>query len=112
MRVKGGTVRRRKHNKILSKTKGYRMTRSRLYRVAHESYMHAGQYSFNDRKKRLGQMRRLWISRISAAANQNGLKYSELMKKLKDSKSELNKKTLAEIAFKYPESFSSIVKSL
>lgn len=112
MRVKGGIVRRRKHNKVLSRTKGYRMTKSKLYRVAHEAFMHAGQYSFNDRRKRLGQMQRLWISRISAAANQNGLKYSEFMKKLRDSKSELNKKTLSEIAFNHPESFSSIVKSL
>ena len=64
MRVKGGIVRKRKHNKILSKTKGYRMTKSRLYKVAHEAYMHAGQYAYNHRQKRAGQLRRIWVTKI------------------------------------------------
>ncbi len=58
MRTKTGTTRKRRHNKVLAKTKGYRMTKSKLYKVAHESAMHAGQYSYNDRRKEQGNLDR------------------------------------------------------
>lgn len=111
MRSATGITRRRKHKKILSATKGFRMTKSKLYRVAHEAYMHSGQYSYKDRRKRLGQMRNLWIKRLNAAALLNGLKYNQLISGLKKSAIGINRKMLSEIANKYPEVFSKIVKS-
>ena len=112
MRVKGGTVRKRRHNKILAKTKGYRMTKSKLYKVAHEAYLHAGQYSYNDRRKRAGEFRNLWIQRINAACKNNEIQYKDLISGLKKDKSELNRKVLSDIAVNNPEVFSFIVKSL
>ncbi|KKP66024.1 MAG: Ribosomal protein L20, bacterial-type [candidate division WS6 bacterium GW2011_GWE1_34_7] len=112
MRVKGGTVRKRRHNKILAKTKGYRMTKSKLYKVAHEAYLHAGQYSYNDRRKRAGEFRNLWIQRINAACKNNEIQYKDLISGLKKNKSELNRKVLSDIAVNNPEVFSFIVKSL
>lgn len=111
MRVSTGTVRRRKHKKILASTKGYRMTKSKLYRVAHEAFMHAGQYSLAHRRQRLGQMRSIWIKRLNAAAVSNGMKYNELINKMKKSEVKVNRKVLAEIAYKYPETFSQFIKS-
>ncbi|KKR06191.1 MAG: 50S ribosomal protein L20 [candidate division WS6 bacterium GW2011_GWF2_39_15] len=111
MRVSTGKVRRRAHKKILSATKGYRMTKNRLYKVAHEAYMHAGQYSYNDRKKRLGQLKNLWIKRLNAAAQAHGLRYSEFMDKLKKANIVINRKILADLAVDSPEVFSQIVKS-
>ncbi len=112
MRVKGGIVRKRRHNKILSLTKGYRMTKSKLYKVAHEAYMHAGQYSYNDRKRRPSQIRQLWIQRINAACKNNGIQYNTLMSGLKKKNVELDRKVLADIAVNDPSVFSFIVKSL
>ena len=112
MRVKGGIVRKRRHNKILAKTKGYRMTKSKLYKVAHEAYLHAGQYSYNDRRKRSGQFRTLWIQRLNAACKNNDIQYKDLISGLKKNGSELNRKVLADIAMNEPEVFSFLVKSL
>ena len=112
MRLKGGTTKKKRHKKVLKSTKGYRMTKSKLYKVANEARLHAGQYAYSDRQKRTGQMRRLWIKRINAAANKHGLKYSELMNKLKKNEIKLNKKTLSEIALNQPETFSNIVKEI
>lgn len=112
MRVTTGTVRRKRHKKILKATKGYRMTKGKLYRVSHEAYMHAGQYSYNDRKKRAGQMRRLWTQRINAAAQLNGMKYSRFMNSLKKANVELNKKSLADIALNHPEVFTMVVEAV
>ena len=111
MRVSSGNVRKRKHKKILEATKGFRMTKSKLYRVAHEAFMHAGQYSLAHRRQRLGQMRNLWIKRLNAAAVSNGLKYNELISKMKKSEVKLNRKVLAEVAYRFPETFSKFVKS-
>jgi large subunit ribosomal protein L20 len=112
MRVKGGTTRKRRHKKVLNKTKGYRLTKGKLYRVSHEAYLHAGQYAYNDRQKREAQMRRIWITKINAACKQNEIQYKDLIKKLKDNKVELNRKVLADLAVNSPEVFSFIVKSL
>ncbi|MCD4811675.1 50S ribosomal protein L20 [bacterium] len=112
MRVKTGKVTKRRHKKVLKATKGYRMTKSKLYKVAHEAYMHAGQYSYNDRKKRAGDMRRLWITKINAACKNNDMKYSHFINKLSLKKIELNRKVLADIAMNNPEIFTFIVKSL
>ncbi|MGI6423540.1 MAG: 50S ribosomal protein L20 [Candidatus Dojkabacteria bacterium] len=112
MRVRGGIVRKRRHKKILSKTKGYRMTKSKLYKVAHEAYMHAGQYSYNDRRKRAGEMRKLWIQKINAACKNNNIQYKDFINRLNKKGSQLNRKVLADIAVNNPEVFSTIVKSL
>ncbi len=112
MRVKGGVKRRRSHKKILAQTKGYRMTKNRLYRVAHEAYMHAGQYAYNDRQKKAGQMRRMWITKINAACKNNGIQYKDFIGNMKKNDIELNRMVLADIAVNNPEVFTSIVKSL
>ena len=112
MRVKGGTTRKRRHKKVLNKTKGYRLTKGKLYRVSHEAYLHAGQYAYDHRQKRGAQIRRVWITKINAACKQNDMQYKDLIKKLKDSKIELNRKVLADLAVNNPEVFSFIVKSL
>ena len=112
MRVKGGVKRKRSHKKILARTKGYRMTKNRLYRVAHEAYMHAGQYAYNDRQKRAGQLRRIWIPKINAACKNNNIQYKDFIAGLKKKKSILNRMVLADIAVNNPEVFTNIVKSL
>ena len=112
MRVKGGTVRRRKHNKILKSTKGYRLTKSKLYRVAHEAYLHAGQYSYNHRQRRASEIRRVWITKINAACKQNNIQYKDFINKLKINNIELNRMVLADLAVNNPEVFTFIVNSL
>jgi large subunit ribosomal protein L20 len=112
MRVKGGTVRSRKHNKILKSTKGYRMTKSKLYRTAHQAYMHAGQYAYSHRQRKQSDMRRIWISRINAACKNNNIKYNDLISGLKKKNITLNRMVLSDIALNNPEVFSFIIKSL
>ncbi len=112
MRVKGGTTRKKRHKKVLDETKGYRLTKGKLYRVSHEAYLHAGQYAYDHRQKRGAQMRRIWITKINAACKQNDMQYKDFIKELKDNKVELNRKVLADLAVNNPEVFSFIVKSL
>ena len=112
MRIKGGTTKKRRHKKVLNKTKGYRLTKSKLYRVSHEAYLHAGQYAYDHRQKRGAQMRKVWITKINAACKQNDVQYKDFIKKLKDNKIVLNRKVLADLAVNDPEVFSFIVKSL
>ena len=112
MRVKTGKTTKRRHKKILKATKGYRMTKNNLYKVAHEAYMHAGQYSYNDRRKKPATMRRVWITKINAGCKNNNIKYSEFIKKLSDKNILLNRKVLADLAMNDPEIFSFLVKSL
>lgn len=112
MRVKTGKVRRQRHKKVLDATKGFRMTKGKLYKVSHEAYMHAGQYSYNDRKKRANNVAKLWIHRINAGAKLNGTQYSRLMSGLKEAKVELNKKMLADIALNHPEVFTKVVEAV
>ena len=74
MRIKRGVSKRKKHNKVLSQTKGFRLSYHKLYRRAKEAVLHAGQYSFNDRKKRANEFRKLWIKRINAALTPHEIK--------------------------------------
>ncbi len=108
-RVKGGPKGRRKHKRILKATKGYRGTRSKLFRPAHEAYLHAGEYAFAGRRLRKRDFRRLWIQKINAALKPFDISYSKFIKKLKDAKIELDRKVLADIALNDPETFSKIV---
>jgi len=109
MRVKTGRVRRQKHKKALSLAKGYRMTKNRLYKVAHEALLHAGQYAFIGRKIRKRAFKKLWIQRINAAARECGLTYSTLIPLLKKAKIDLNRKILAHFAAKETEVFQTII---
>lgn len=111
-RVKTGTVRHKRHKKVLDANKGYQGTNSRLYKRAHEAYLHAGQYAYIGRKLRKRDMRKLWIMRINAGLKQVGenLQYSRFIKALKDANISLNRKMLAEIAVADFSAFSQIVK--
>ncbi len=97
MRVKRGTVSRRKHKKLLSKTKGFRGTKSKLIKVAHEAALHAGAYAYHGRKVKKRNFRSLWITRISEASKLEGISYSVLMDKLKKSNIELDRKILNDL---------------
>ena len=108
-RVKTGVTRRRRHKKTLRMTKGHQGVRHRLYRRAHESLIHAGQYSFDHRKKKKGDMRRLWNIRINAGARANGVTYSKLIHGLRLAGIEINRKMLAELAVADESAFAEIV---
>lgn len=111
-RIKRGTVSRRKHNKLLQATKGYRGTKSKLVKVAHEAVLHAGIYAYHGRKRKKRDFRRLWITRIGEAAVQEGLSYSVFMNKLKKSRIELDRKMLNDLIVNDMESFRKIVDSV
>lgn len=113
-RVKTGPTKRARHNKVLNRTKGFRMTRNRLYKVAHEAYMHALQYAFEGRRKKKGDFRSLWITRINAGLDQAGssLSYSRLIDAMKKANVALNRKTLSELAINDPAAFKKVVETL
>jgi large subunit ribosomal protein L20 len=108
-RVKGGTVTRRRHKKILKMTKGQWGTKHRLFRRANEAMMKSQWYAYRDRRNRRRDLRRLWITRINAAARLNGMSYSRLMHGLKVANVELDRKILADLAVREPEAFASVV---
>ncbi len=108
MRVKGGFVTRRRHNKILAMTKGQWGTRSSLFRRANEAMMKSQWYAYRDRRNRRRDFRRLWIARINAAARLNGLSYSRLMHGLKKADVALDRKALADIAVRDAAAFTQI----
>jgi large subunit ribosomal protein L20 len=109
MRIK--SPRRQRHNKILQLAKGYRMTKHRLYKVAHEAVIHAGQYAFAGRKLKKRDLRSLWIVRINAALEGFGISYSAFIGALKKTHIELDRKILSELATNQPKVFKQIVKS-
>lgn len=108
-RVKGGTVTHRKHKKVLKLTKGHKATRHSLFRRANESMLHALSYAYEHRRERKGDMRRLWIVRINAAARAEGLSYSQFMDGLNKANVEINRKELADMAVNDPSSFSKLL---
>src|SRR3546814_18861215 len=95
-RVKRGVVARRRHKKILKLAKGYYGARSRVFRVAKQAVIKAGQYAYRDRRQRKRQFRALWIARINAGARVNGLSYSRFIAGLKKEAIEIDRKVLAE----------------
>jgi len=109
-RVKGGTITRRRHKKVLKLTKGMYGSRSSLYRRANEAMLKSLWYSYRDRRTRKRDLRRLWIARINAAARLNGTTYSRLIYDLKQSEIGLNRKILADLAVRDPKAFSEVVK--
>lgn len=108
-RVKGGTTTHRRHKKILKLTKGQRATRHSLYRRAHESMLKSLSYSYRHRRERRGDMRRLWITRINAAARLEGLSYSKFVKGLTLAGVALDRKILAELAVSDSAAFAQLV---
>jgi len=109
MRVKRGTVARQRRNKILKLAKGYRGARSKLFRSAANAVERSLKYAYRDRRQRKRQFRRLWITRIAAAARQNGISYSVLMGNLKRNSIEIDRKVLADLAVHDPAAFKAIV---
>lgn len=108
-RVKRGVVARARHKKILKQAKGYRGARSRVYRVAKQAVIKAGQYAYRDRRQRKRDFRALWIVRINAAAREFGLTYSQFMNGLKKAAIEIDRKVLAELAVNQKDAFAAIV---
>lgn len=107
-RAKRGNKRTEKRRKILDLAKGFRGTKSKLYRSAKESVEKALQYSYVGRKRKKRDFRRLWIVRINAGARMHGLSYSQFMHGLKLAEIELDRKILADLAVKQPEAFETI----
>jgi len=110
VRVKGGTRTRYRHKKIIRQTKGYYGTRHRLFRRANEAWMKAQWYAYRDRRQRRRDLRRLWITRINAAARQNGLPYSRFIHGLKQAGVALDRKVLADIAVRDADTFAQLVE--
>ena len=108
-RIKTGTTRRKRHKKVLKQTKGHQGVRHRLYSRAKESLIHALKYSYAHRRKKKGDMRRLWTIRINAAVRANGLSYSQLMYGLRLKQVEINRKQLSELAVSAPDAFTEVV---
>ena len=108
-RARSGIVSRRRHKKVLNLTKGHRATKHALYRRAHESMLHSLSYAYRHRRERKGDMRRLWIIRINAAARLEGISYSQFMNGLKTAQVEVNRKMLADLAVRDPLAFSRLV---
>ncbi|MFC1938911.1 50S ribosomal protein L20 [Chloroflexota bacterium] len=108
-RVKSGVTAHRRHKKVLSLTKGHRATKHSLYRRAHESMLKSLSYAYQHRRERKGDMRRLWILRVNAASRDQGLSYSQFMDGLKKAGVAVNRKMLADMAVREPESFANLV---
>lgn len=108
-RARSGKVTHRRHKKVLELTKGHRAARHKLYRTAHESMLHALDYSYRHRRERKGDFRKLWITRINAATRARGLTYSQFIAGLKNSNVEIDRKMLAEMAVKDPEGFAKLI---
>lgn len=108
-RVKRGVTAHKRHKRVLRETKGYQGLRSRTIKKAREALLKAWTYSYRDRRNRKRDFRSLWIQRINAGARQHGLSYSQLMYGLKVSGNELNRKMLADIAYRQPDVFASLV---
>ncbi|HKK34024.1 MAG TPA: 50S ribosomal protein L20 [Desulfomicrobiaceae bacterium] len=110
MRVKRGKTAHRRHKKYLKLAKGYRGSRSKLYRTARETVERALCYAYRDRKQKKREFRKLWIVRINAGAREYGLSYSRFMHGLKMAGIELNRKVLADLAVYEKESFAKLAE--
>jgi len=110
MRVKTGPNRKRKHKKILKQAKGYQMTRHRLLKKASEAVLHAGEYAFAGRKLRKRNLRRLWITRISAGLSESGISYNRFIAGLKKAKIGLDRKILADLVISDPKTFKTLIE--
>lgn len=109
-RVKRGVTARARHKKILKLAKGYYGARSRVYRVAKQAVIKAGQYAYRDRKQKKRQFRALWIVRINAAARMCGISYSRLINGLNKANVAIDRKVLADLAVRDMDAFAEIAK--
>jgi large subunit ribosomal protein L20 len=109
-RVKRGNVARKRRKKILKLAKGFRGSHSRLFRTANQQVMKALRNAYRDRRKRKRDFRRLWITRVNAAARQQGISYSQLIGQMKKADILLNRKMLAQLAVLDPEAFVKVVE--
>jgi len=112
MRVKRGVTARAKHKKVLKLAKGMQHNRTRSYRLAKQAVIRALQYAYRDRRNKKRDLRGLWITRINAAAREQGTTYGKLIAALKAANVELDRKVLAELAVNEPKAFSAVVKSV
>jgi large subunit ribosomal protein L20 len=110
-RVKRGTKRRARRKKYLKRAKGFFLTKSKLYRAAHEAVERALRYGYRDRRNRKRQFRELWIERIGAAARSNGLSYSQFIHGLKLGGVEIDRKVLADLAVQDATAFSQLAET-
>ncbi|SDH75294.1 MULTISPECIES: 50S ribosomal protein L20 [Alteribacillus] len=109
-RVKGGYVTRRRRNKVLKLAKGYRGSKHSLFKTARQQVMKSLQYAYRDRRQRKRDFRKLWITRINAAARMNGLSYSRLMYGLKQADINVNRKMLADLAVNDEKGFTELAE--
>ena len=107
-RVKGGTVTRKRRKKVLKLAKGYYGSKHTLYKVANQQVMNSYNYAYRDRRQKKRDFRKLWVTRINAAARMNGLSYSRLMHGLKLAGIEVNRKMLAELAVSDANAFAEL----
>lgn len=109
-RIKRGVNARAKHKKIIAQAKGYRGRNKNVFRVATQAVTRAGQYEYRDRRQRKRQFRRLWITRISAAAKINGMNYSRFINGIHKAEIDLDRKVLADIAVHDPAAFAQLAE--
>jgi large subunit ribosomal protein L20 len=109
-RIKRGVTARKRHKKIIDLAKGHRGPRKKLFRRANESVLHALDYAYRDRRDRKGQFRRLWIMRINAAARLHGLSYGRLIDGLNKASVEIDRKVLADLAVRDPDTFGKVAQ--
>jgi len=109
-RVKGGTISRARHKKVLKQAKGYFGSKHRLYRTANEQVMHSGKYAFRDRRQKKRDFRKLWITRINAGCRENDMSYSKFINGLLKANVTINRKMLSEIAINDKEAFAKLVE--
>ena len=110
-RVKRSVHSKKRRRVVLERAKGHYGNRSRVWKAANESVMHAGNYAFRDRRARKGEMRKLWIQRINAACRANGTTYSRFIAGLKAAEIEVDRKVLADLAVHEPEAFAALVEA-
>lgn len=112
MRVKRGFVSRQRHKKILKLAKGFRGTRSKLFKVANQAVMKSLKYAYRDRRNKKRDLRRLWIARINAAARQHGMSYSKFINGVQKAGINLNRKFLADLAARDAAGFAVLAQQV
>jgi large subunit ribosomal protein L20 len=112
MRVKRGSVSRQRHKKILKLAKGFRGTRSKLFKVANQAVMKSLKYAYRDRRNKKRDLRRLWIARINAAARQHGMSYSRFINGVQKAGITLNRKFLADLAARDSAAFKILAEQV
>lgn len=110
MRTTNAVARKKRHKRVLKAARGFRGSRSKLYKIAKETLMRAGRFAYIDRRRKKREYRRLWIVRINAAAREAGMTYSQFMCGLKKAGVEVDRKQLSNLAIQDPQAFASLVE--